>query len=155
MTDINQEYARHLLISGATDTFVPVCIRRARRLHKGHKEGRTFQSTFELYCLEAIIRLAPDYATEHSINADDIDCAAVVLIILDPPTTERTLEEWVALAESLVESVGTIPGHKWLAENGYTGLRTVMRKHPYLFVHIKRKAGLLMPESVTHTSNPC
>jgi hypothetical protein len=47
-------------------------------------------------------------------------------------------EEWVPVAEKLVNEHGVLPVRRWLNKNGYGGLEQAIRHHPELFSHIKR-----------------
>ena len=59
----------------------------------------------------------------------------------------RTPEEWVLVAEQLVEEHdGTLPNVSWLRDKGYRGLSYTMRNHPDLFKHIKQDRKIKTPE---------
>lgn len=48
-------------------------------------------------------------------------------------------EEWVPVAEKLAkENGGVLPHHRWLYDNGYSGLTVFIKKYPSLFRHIKK-----------------
>lgn len=44
--------------------------------------------------------------------------------------------EVIAIAEKLAKRYGAVPRRKWLADNGYLHVYTMMRRHPELFKHI-------------------
>jgi superfamily II DNA or RNA helicase len=56
------------------------------------------------------------------------------------PTTVRTVEEWVSVAEQLTkDNGGKLPLPSWLKKHGYGGLPQVMRKSPELFAHLTQE----------------
>jgi hypothetical protein len=51
----------------------------------------------------------------------------------------KTIEERITDAEKLArDHDGVLPSRKWLMENGYSGLATVIWRCPERFAHIKR-----------------
>jgi hypothetical protein len=54
----------------------------------------------------------------------------------------KTPEEWVPIAEKLAkENDGILPKSLWLQKNNYSGLATIMQKHPDKFAHIEQDYG--------------
>ena len=56
-------------------------------------------------------------------------------------------KEWVTRAEKLASRHGgTLPGQKWLCDNGYSGLARLLSTHPELFKHIPQERIRKTPE---------
>jgi len=56
------------------------------------------------------------------------------------PAVQRTVDEWVKIAEELAEKHDGVLSHqKWLRENGYSGLESSIDRHPEMFAHVEQK----------------
>lgn len=65
----------------------------------------------------------------------------------DPYSQHKNPEEWVLMAEKLsATNNGSLPNHRWLAKNGYSGLCGAMYKKPELFTKFSQHRKANPPE---------